>query len=157
MCYIKDQGKPQDGFNPPYCAKRTLKFVFDSIPTCCHNQGVWTKHDKNCHNWYGWSPKGSLTEGSITTTFSGSGRARLDFGNCNFKGIVKAFLDGQEIASAIPKSALIPHKFVDFNFHPGSKLTIREDETGVIQFNSLAVIGCGEDFLSTNQKSVKSF
>jgi len=107
-------------------------------------KGVWTKHDKNCHNWYGWSPKGSLTEGSITTTFSGSGRARLDFGNCNFKGIVKAFLDGQEIASAIPKSALIPHKVVDFNFHPGSKLTIREDETGVIQFNSLAVIGCGE-------------
>ena len=135
-------------FSPQYCSKRTLKFVFDSIPTCCYNQGVWTKHDKNCHNWYGWSPKGSLTEGSITTTFSGSGRARLDFGNCNFKGIVKAFLDGQEIGSA---DALIPHKVVEFNFNPGSVLRMSEYGKGVIQFNNLEIISClsSKDFNGT--------
>ena len=85
------------------------------------------------------------TVGSIATTLTGSGQARLDFGNCYPGGTVKAFLDGQEIGSA---DALIPNKVVEFYFSPGSKLTISEHGIAVIQFNSLEVINCSasEDF-----------
>ena len=104
------------------------------------NIGVWTGWevaDENgvCKNWYGFSHPES---GSIATTLSGSGRARLDFGNCYKTGTVTAFLDGQEIGSA---DALIPHKVVEFNFNSGSELRISEsDGVAVIQFNSLEII-----------------
>ena len=105
------------------------------------NNGVWNgKVWKNCQNWYGWSyGKGEDEVGSIITTLSGSGRARLDFGNCNNKGTVKAFLDELEIGSA---DTLIPHKVVEFNFNPGSVLRISEYDIAVIQFNNLEIIDC---------------
>ena len=111
------------------------------------NNGVWTVPWKNCQNWYGWIgyPEASGNVGSISTTLSGSGRARLDFGNCHDTGTVKAFLDGQEIGSA---DALMPNKVVEFNFIPGSKLSISEHGETIIQFNSLEIIDCniGMDF-----------
>ena len=91
----------------------------------------------NCPNWYGWGK--SKKVGSINTTLSGSGCAKLDFGNCHDTGTVKAFLDGQEIESA---DALIPHKVVEFNFNPGSVLRISEYDIAVIQFNNLEIIDC---------------
>merc|ERR1711934_1281203 len=57
------------------------------------NHGVWTRSWKNCQNWYGWSDENGDKVGSIITTLSGSGCARLDFGNCHSTGTVKAFLD----------------------------------------------------------------
>ena len=101
------------------------------------DDGVWTKPWKNCQNWYGWISDEKV--GSIVTTLSGSGSARLDFGNCHDTGTVKAFLDGQEIESA---DALIPHKVVEFNFNPGSVLTMSEYDVAVIQFNNLEIIDC---------------
>ena len=102
------------------------------------NYGVWTQSWKNCQNWYGWGYENGDKVGSIITTLSGSGCARLDFGNCNTAGTVKAFLDEQEIGSA---DALIPHKVVEFNFNSGSELRISEsDGVAVIQFNSLEII-----------------
>ena len=72
---------------------------------------------------------------------NGSGRARLDFGNChknnNDKGTVKAFLDGEEIGSA---GFLTPNQVVEFTFNHGSELLINEHDTAVIQFNSLEII-----------------
>ena len=91
----------------------------------------------NCQNWYGWGKNEKV--GSIVTNLSGSGRARLDFGNCHSGGTVKAFLDGQEIGSA---DALMPHKVVEFNFNPGSMLTMSESDVAVIQFNNLEIIDC---------------
>ena len=110
--------------------------------------GVWTGHedkDSVCKNWYGFSHPES---GSIATTLSGSGRARLDFGNCYKTGTVTAFLDGQEIGSA---DALIPHKVVEFNFNPGSVLRMSEYDIAVIQFNNLEIIDCptSKDFNDT--------
>ena len=112
------------------------------------NYGVWTQSWKNCQNWYGWRYENGDKVGSIITTLSGSGRARLDFGNCNTIGTVKAFLDGQEIGSA---DALIPHKVVEFNFNPGSVLRISEYDIAVIQFNNLEIIDCptSKDFNGT--------
>ena len=101
------------------------------------DDGVWTKPWNNCQNWYGW---GSYHEvGSIATTLIGSGRARLDFGNCYGFGTVKALLDGQEIGSA---DAFISHKVVEFNFNPGSVLRMSEYGEAVIQFNSLQIVDC---------------
>jgi hypothetical protein len=102
----------------------------------------------NCQNWYGWGTNPSEKVGSIVTTLSGFGRARLDFGNCHDTGTVKAFLDGQEIGSA---DALIPHKVVEFNFNPGSVLRMSEYDVAVIQFNNLEIIGCpsSKDFNGT--------
>ena len=91
----------------------------------------------NCQNWYGWGPSENV--GSIVTTLNGTGRARLDFGNCHTAGTVKAFLDGQEIGSA---DTLIPHKVVEFNFNPGSRLRMSEYDVAVIQFNNLEIIDC---------------
>ena len=107
------------------------------------DKGVWTTSWKDCQNWYGWGS--SLSVGTISTILSGSGRARLDFGNCHNTGTVKVFLDGQEIGSA---DALIPHTVVEFNFIQGSELTISEHDVAVIQFNSLQIIDChvGKDF-----------
>ena len=110
------------------------------------NAGVWTTPWLDCQNWYGWATVDADTPvGSISTILSGSGRARLDFGNCHSSGTVKVFLDGQEIGSA---DALIPHTVVEFNFFPGSELTISEHDVAVIQFNSLQIIDChvGKDF-----------
>ena len=100
------------------------------------NYGIWTGHSlDDCKNWYGWMYG---NPGSISTTFSGVGRARLDFGNCFWnegKGTVKVFLDELEIGST---DASI-RKTVEFNFNSGSVLKITEDE-GAIEFNSLQVI-----------------
>ena len=111
------------------------------------NNGVWLRTWKDCQNWFGWGiPGSSIPDGSISTILSGSGSARLDFGNCHTTGTVKVFLDGQEIGSA---DALIPHNIVEFNFIEGSELTISEHDVAVIQFNSLEIIDClaGKDFL----------
>ena len=97
----------------------------------------------NCQNWFGWTNGDPV--GSIATTLSGYGRARLDFGNCNTRGTVKAFLDGEEIESV---DSGTHHKVVEFNFIPGSKLSISEHGTAIIQFNFLEIIDCniGMDF-----------
>ena len=88
--------------------------------------------------WYG-SGNSGVDIGSISTVFSGSGRASLDFGNCFFlDGTVYAYLDGNEIASASKET---PSVTVEFDFYVGSILKITE-VIGIIQFNSLDIIQC---------------
>ena len=62
-------------------------------------------------------------------------------------GSVKAFLDGEEIESANSEG---PYKVVEFNFIPGSRLSISDYGITVIQFNSLEIIDCniGMDFIN---------
>ena len=104
--------------------------------------------DNDCKNWYGFLHPES---GSIATTLSGYGRARLDFGNCYKTGTVKAVLDGKEIGSA---DASIPHKVVEFDFNPGSVLTMSEYDVAVIQFNNLEIISCPSSSKDFNGKVV---
>ena len=71
------------------------------------NRGVWIEEDRvsvganstyGCNNWYGFGyyeqnqTEYDYYDGSISTTFSGNGRAELDFGNCYKTGIVYATL-----------------------------------------------------------------
>ena len=76
--------------------------------------------------------------GYIKTKIEGFGTGRLDFGNCWNSGIVKVFLDGIEIASA-PVST--PNKIVEFGFN-SSELEIREEDIGILVFNSFEVLTC---------------
>ena len=82
--------------------------------------------------------------GSISTILSGTGKAKLDFGNCGITsgGTVKAILDGEEIASAGPEA---PNNIVEFNFNDGSSLSIKETNWAVIQFNSLEILSYDEN------------
>ena len=105
------------------------------------NEGVWNSPSDKCSNWYGYIPNDDV--GSISTTFKGSGRARLDFGNCYKNGRVKAYLDGKMIGKGAGKYTF--SKVVEFNFQHGSILEINEQNTATIQFNSLKIIsfnGC---------------
>jgi len=68
--------------------------------------GVWKQSSRDyvieygqvCSNW--WCNTGGPPIGSISTSFNGIGRAKLDFGNCWMHGTVKATLNGTVIASA---------------------------------------------------------
>ena len=92
-----------------------------------------------CSNWYGFK---NPSEGSISTTFNGIGRAQLDFGNCFTQGTVDATLDGSVIASA---PANTPSFLVEFDFNVGSILKIAEHNACIMQFNSLDVLQCNEE------------
>ena len=95
-----------------------------------------TENGQVCSNW--WCSTGGPPIGSISTTFNGIGRAKLDFGNCWMNGNVKATLNGTVIASA---SQNTPSVTVEFDFHIGSILTITEFGS-IIQFTSLDTIQC---------------
>ena len=99
-----------------------------------------TGYGQVCSNWYGWN--GGPSIGSISTTFNGIGRAKLDFGNCWMNGNVKATLNGTVIASA---SQNTPSVTVEFDFHVGSILKIAEHGSCIMQFNSLDIIQCNEE------------
>ena len=126
-------------------------------------QGVWDINKENqwtdsldrkypgaskCVNWYGWT--NFKTEGSISTVMKGSGRAKLDFGNC-WDGrkpwshsYVKVYLDGTEIKSASHGQSNV---LVEFEFHEGSKLEIKEINVGIIQFNKFEIVPKGKNHL----------
>ena len=76
--------------------------------------------------------------GYIKTKLEGFGTAKLDFGNCWTSGTVRVLLDGVEIDSA-PDST--PNKIVEFRFN-SSELEIREEDIGILVFNSLEVLTC---------------
>ena len=107
------------------------------------DRGVWNSdtYSNICINWYGYgSGNNGVDIGSISSTFSGSGRAKLDFGNCFFlEGTVYAYLDGNEIASASKET---PNVKVEFGFNDESILKITEVDVGVIQLNSLIINQC---------------
>ena len=96
-----------------------------------------------CSNWYGFSFTNGGEIGSISTTFSGIGRAELDFGNCFQQGNITATLNGNVIASAPAKT---PSMKVEFDFDIGSILMITEEELdAIIQFNSLDILQCNQE------------
>ena len=90
----------------------------------------------NLNSWLGLMTDDA--NGYIKTTLEGAGTARLDFGNCWTSGIVKVLLDGVEIAFA-PNNT--PNKIVKFAFNY-SELEIREEDIGILVFNSFEVLTC---------------
>ena len=63
----------------------------------------------------------------------------LSFGNCWAFGIVKVYLDDNEIASAGPVS----HKTVIFDFQEGAVLSIRDEgANSIIQIDRFEILTC---------------
>ena len=87
------------------------------------------------HNtWYGYTYPG---DGTITATFTGSGTATLDYGNCftdtNHNGKVNVHLNGNLIDVANTNTA---SKQIKFDFSPKDVLLLSET-VGIIKLNSL--------------------
>ena len=102
------------------------------------NMGPWNKENwKRCPeaSWFGWNDSG---EASISTILHGSGKAILDFENCNKNGNVIAYLNGEELPCTYKNQ-------VEFDFKDGNKLEITEDGEGMIQFNNLKFIECSDN------------
>ena len=76
---------------------------------------------------------------SMNTTLHESGRAILDLGNCNNKGMVVAYKNDVELVSL----SAYETNHVEFEFQDGDVITILE-HGGVIQFNNLSIVGCSE-------------
>ena len=100
---------------------------------------VSKKEVKKCDNWY--CPSSSKKTSSIKTKLIGTGRARLNFGNCHKskKGKVKVLLDGKEITKA---NKMQLYKNIEFDFIHESTLEIVGEKRGVAQFNSFEVLTC---------------
>ena len=77
---------------------------------------------------------------AMTTSFWGTGKATLEFGNCNKEGEVTVLLDDNEIA----KSKIGEFKSkVTFNVEDGSTLAIKTDDKAIIRLFRLD-LECGK-------------
>ena len=81
--------------------------------------------------------------GVVSKIMRGSGRARLEYGNCWDSGNVNVYLNGKKINSA-PRYI---QKSVGFSFSDGDKLEVKdEDGNAVIQLIRLSIT-CSTNFL----------
>ena len=72
-----------------------------------------------------------------STTLNGTGEGILDFGNCWNQGIVKVYLNGNEVGSADKNT---PSKTITFEYTDGAELKIcDEGANSIIQFNQFTV------------------
>jgi hypothetical protein len=68
---------------------------------------------------------------------NGNGEGILDFGNCWNQGIVKVYLNGNEIGAADKNT---PSKTITFEYTDGAELEIfDEGANSIIQFNQFTV------------------
>ena len=121
--------------NPKGSQSQTLSgWIFDSI-----SNGPWNSNKCSGASWYGWNGENKGIEvGYISTTLHGSGKAILDFGNCNWGGTVVAYKNGVEVAS-VGSSAT--HK-IEFEFVDGDVIKMTEFSNGILQFNDLEIVKC---------------
>ena len=104
------------------------------------SEGFWNSYFYDtCPNWYCYNTNDLHQNGSIKTTLSGNGRAKLDFGNCWNGGVVKVFLNNTEIALAPGNTK---SKKIEFDYTDGNELKFVEEDTAIIMFNSFEVLNC---------------
>ena len=82
--------------------------------------------------WFGYNYGEKV--GSVQTTFKGTGKATLNFGNCYRSGWVKVYLNGKEISRA---NGNTPRKEVEFRYSKDDILRIKEVNVAIIKLNSL--------------------
>ena len=86
-----------------------------------------------------WGYSHDFAIGKVSATFNGSGKGVLNFGNCFRKGFTKVYLNGHEIGSASPNQKSV---VANFTYKAGDKLTVTEEQAGIIKINSLHLEGC---------------
>ena len=84
------------------------------------------------------------TTSAMTTSFWGTGKATLEFGNCHNQGEVTIILDDNEIAKS--KGGEFKSK-VTFDVADGSTLTIKADDKAIIRLFGLD-LECGKSIIS---------
>ena len=84
--------------------------------------------------WFGYNYGRSV--GSVQTTFQGTGKAVLNFGNCYQSGRVIVYLNGKEISRAHGNTL---RKEVEFQYSKGDLLRIEEVHVAIIKINSLGL------------------
>ena len=90
------------------------------------------------HNtWYGYKYPG---DGKISATFSGSGTATLDYGNCFGAGEVNVYLNDKLIDTAYKNA---PEKQIIFGYSSNDALSLSET-SGIIKLNSLELKSIGK-------------
>ena len=107
---------------------------------------VFVKADPNkaygakrfCGNETFWGYKHGAGIGYVQATFKGSGKARLNFGNCVTRGVVKAYLNDREISSA----GATESRKVSFNYEKGDILKITHESYGIIKIYYLKLMEC---------------
>ena len=106
-----------------------------------------TQYNAQCGNraWFGW--KGGNAVGSVSATFTGSGKAVLIFGNCWTRGNVEAYLNNKMIGAV----QNFGNKTIEFTFSKGDVLTIEEQNTALIQLHKLAIECGGKELVNFNK------
>ena len=111
----------------------------------------WAGNDWNKENrevcgittFYGY--RGDNSIGMVTTTFTESGRAILNFGNCYNGGYVSVSLNDNEIGRAYANTPINELRFI---YSKHDILRIEEVNTAIIKLNSL-------DFLCNGKLYIK--
>ena len=77
--------------------------------------------------------------GYVEATFSGSGKATLDYGNC-FSGVTKVYLNDVEIDTVNGQKS----KIITFDYNCGDTLKLTEEGSSILKINSLNLAECSE-------------
>ena len=115
-------------------------WTFDKITDGSWNHDAESNEGYMCQSasWFGWNA--GFNSGSISTILHGSGKAILDFGNCESVddregNIVVAYQNDKELASVGAGDTHI----VEFQFSDGDEIKITENNLAFIQFNDLKI------------------
>ena len=100
-----------------------------------HSDMVWQKNNCGEGSWFGLHA--GFAEGSVSTTFKGSGTATLSFGNCWASTAYKVSVMLNEEIKSEAKGKIM-EKEVTFPFNEGDHLVIKEDGA-IIKINSLNI------------------
>ena len=95
------------------------------------------------NTWYGHSYPDDGDMSKITATFTGSGIATLDYGNCYGGGMVEVYLNDKRIDFANRNT---PSKQIQFHYSPNTVLKLSETKA-IIKLNSLGLTCTGKAFL----------
>ena len=100
-----------------------------------HSDMVWGRNHCGEGSWFGLH-SGSA-EGSVSTTFKGSGTATLSFGNCWTSSAYKVsvVINGEIRSEAMGN---VMEKEISFSFNKGDNLIIKEDGA-IIKISSLDI------------------
>ena len=88
---------------------------------------------------YSWMVQ-KWTQSMISTSFWGNGKIHLTFENCNNQGVVRIFIDDQEIAKSKETGGPTSTRFF---VQEGTILSIKADDKAIIRLLDLA-IECGK-------------
>ena len=113
-------------------------WIFDIDRGPCPWNCFYSTNIGTCDNasWFGW--KDGSPVGSISTILYGNGTALITFGNCWKKGLVRLYINGNEVYT-VHSNILVT---IEFDFNDGDKLELKEHYIGIIRLDDIQIKGC---------------